>query len=189
MSYNEFRKKVLKADTKKNTFKVNNSAGIRQAYRYAITNKLIDKNISEKDYSTIIKRVNDYYQELLIEGKDALFPLKMGRLEIRKGESKVFYNNDKLIIKYPVDWNRTLKLWYEDKEAYDNKTVVRMEGKDRFKIYYNKEYANYKNKFYYQFIPTRTFKQRLKNKIINEGLDASLLKENNELYKYKTNYG
>ena len=40
---------------------------------------------------------------------------------------KLKFENNKLVTNLPIDWDNTLKLWQEDKEAYNNKTLIRME--------------------------------------------------------------
>ena len=106
----------------------------------------------------------------------------MGRLEIRKFKAKVEYKEGKVVTTLPVDWKRTIDLWWEDNESRESKTLVRFEGLERFVIYYNKKYANFVNKSFYRFIPTRPLKRELKEKIINEGFDALLLGKHNELH-------
>jgi len=38
----------------------------------------------------------------------------MGKLELRKKDAKVTYSNGKVKTNRAIDWNTTLKLWYED---------------------------------------------------------------------------
>ena len=42
----------------------------------------------------------------------------MGRLELRKVNINPKIINGKLIVSKPIDWDRTLKLWYEDNESF-----------------------------------------------------------------------
>ena len=60
-----------------------------------------------------------------------------------------------------IDWDKTLNLWYEDDEAYKNKTLIYFEGEDRNIIMYEKRNAVYKNKFYYDFKPNRDITRRV----------------------------
>ena len=105
-------------------------------------------------------------------GNSITLPNRMGRLELRKYDSKVAFKEGKLVTNLPIDWDRTLKLWYEDKESYDNKTLVKMEEKEIFKVYYNKSTAEYNNKSFYQFNINREIKQRLKYNIRRGIIDA-----------------
>lgn len=191
MGFQEFRKGILKAEEAKHKFKVTNSNGTKEAWRWIKKNKWLNigQPITELQLGTIVKAINNTIQDQLMEGKDVPLPKRMGRLEIRKFKASIDYKDGKVVTNLPVDWKRTLDLWWEDEESKKAKTLVRFENLERFAIYYNKGYANYTNKSFYRFIPTRTFKKRLRNKIVNEGFDALILKKNNELYQYKAHNG
>ena len=72
----------------------------------------------------------------------------------------------------PIDWDRTLKLWYEDEEAYKNKTLIKIEEKEIYKIFYNRNLADYTNKSFYQFNFNRELKKKLKYNIKEGEVDA-----------------
>lgn len=184
MGLEEFRKRIIKATKKKVRFKVTNSNGTKEAWRWIKKNKWLNigQPITELQLGTIIKAINNTLQDQLLEGKDVVFPNRMGRLEIRRYKSRLEYKDDKITTNLPIDWKRTTELWWEDEESRNNKTLVRFEGINRFKIYYNKVKAIYPNKSFYQFIPTRTIRKKLKNCINNKGFDALLLGKRNELY-------
>ena len=93
----------------------------------------------------------------------------MDRLELRKYKDKTRLYGKEVKTNYPIDWDTTVKLWYEDKEAFENKTLVKIQNKEVYKIYYNRLNTNYKNKSFYQFFPNRTLKRTL-SKNIREGL-------------------
>jgi hypothetical protein len=172
MTYEEFRIGVLKANQKKHHFKVNNSYGTKDAYRWSIKNKLIDKAMTEKDFRKIINVLNQSLQDRLMKGLDAKFPEGMGGIGVRKFNAFVSLEGDKIKTNMAVDWASTLKLWYEDKEAFCNKTLVRCDTKEKFKFVYAMKKANYKNKIYYEFTPTRSLKLKLKEIINKQGFDA-----------------
>lgn len=182
--FDEFRKKVLKAEEKKHHFKITNSNGIKEAWRWIKKNKWLDigQPITELELGTIVKTINLTLQDQLLDGKDILLPHRMGRIEIRKFIAKVDYKDGKLITNLPVDWKRTIDLWWEDEESHEAKTLVRYEDSKRFTIYYNKGFANFNNKSFYRFVPTRTLKKELKKRITSGRFDALLLGKNNELY-------
>ena len=184
MELSEFRKKVVKAEEKKHHFNVTNSNGTKEAWRWIKKHKWLDigQPITEYQLGQITKAINNTLRDQLLDGKDVAFPNRMGRLEIRKFKAKVEYKEGKVVTTLPVDWKRTIDLWWEDSESHESKTLVRFEGLERFAIYYNKEYANFANKSFYRFIPIRPLKRELKEKIINEGFDALLLGKHNELH-------
>ena len=96
----------------------------------------------------------------------------MGRLELRKYDAKIYLKDNKVVTNLPIDWDKTLRLWYEDKESYDNRTLVRMEEKEVFKIHYNRSKADYNNQTFYEFNPNRELRKELKKRIKDGKLDA-----------------
>lgn len=187
MTYEEFRIGVLKANQKKHHFKVNNSYGAKDAYRWCIKHKMIDKSISEKTFRIIINAFNQSLQDQLLKGGDINLPERMGRIEVRKYDTHINLKDGKIITNLAIDWDKTLRLWYEDEEAYNNRTLVRCETAEKFKFIYNKGKAWYNNKTFYEFTPTRDFKRKLKDKITNQGFDALLLNNRHGLHKCKCN--
>ena len=169
----DFRKKVLKLD-KPRQHKVNNSLGVYDAYKWIRKNKWLDigRPITEHEFYTIIRQVNNLLAENFLKGRDIVLPHRLGTIELRKYETKMSFNNGKLHTNLPIDWDRTLKLWAEDEEAYKEKMLVKVEEKEIFKVFYNKGKANYNNKSFYEFEVNRDLKKRLKQRIKEGKLDA-----------------
>lgn len=175
MNYNHFRKKVIKARTKKK-FKVRNSYGTKQGWRWLKKNKWLDldRPVTEKEFGAIIRAVNEELVNNLFEGHDITLPHRMGRIELRKYYPKIEYKDGKLVTNLPVNWQQTLKYWHEDAEAHRNKILIRQEVKEVFRIIYVKKSANYNNKSFYQFIPHRDVKIELSKRIKENKIDAFL---------------
>lgn len=172
----EFRRKVLKVDHSRN-HKVKNSIGVYDVYKHIRKNKWYDigQPITEHQFYTIIREINNVLADNLLKGNDIVFPSKMGRLEVRKFEPIIRFDNNKLTVRLPIDWDRTLKLWSEDEEAYKERTLVKMEEKEIFKVCYNKTRADFQNKGFYQLQINRDLKIALKKKIKLGNFDAFLL--------------
>jgi len=102
----------------------------------------------------------------------------MGSLQVLKRPASARIKDGKLRISYHINWNETLKLWYEDAEARENKTILRHETKELYKAVYIKYRATYENKSFYKFTLTRDLKKKLKYNIQEGLIDAFLL------YKY-----
>lgn len=185
MTYEEFRIGVLKANQKKHHFKVHNSYGTKDAYRWAMKHRQIRRDLSETNFRVIINALNQSLQDQLLQGKDVNLPERMGRIEIRKYDTHVGFEDGKVVTNLSVDWDKTLRLWYEDKEAYMNRTLVRCETSERFKFMYCKGRAKYNNKIFYEFAPTRDIRLKLKEIINNQGFDALLLHDKNGLHRCK----
>ena len=177
--YLEFINNIKKVSQNRN-HKVTNSYGIYHAYKYYRKNKPKEKDyiLTESQYFSIIRKINEYLGDLLVTGNDILLPYQLGRLEIRKynGDINIDEKSKKIKTNLPIDWNRTLKLWFEDKECFKNKVLVRVEKKELYKVYYNKIIAKYKNKSFYEFNINRDLKKRLKNNIKRGNIDAFNIK-------------
>lgn len=86
----EFRRRILKVDGPRK-HKINNSFGVYDAYKFIRKNKWFDIGgpISEHDFYSIIRTINNQLAELLSCGHDITLPCQMGRLEVRKYDAKV----------------------------------------------------------------------------------------------------
>jgi hypothetical protein len=169
----DFRRAVLKLNEPR-VHKVRNSLGVYDSYKWIRKNKWLDlpRPVTEHEFYSIIRQVNNLLAEALLRGEDILLPHRMGAIELRKYDARITLNGDKIITNLPIDWDRTLKLWSEDEEAYKERTLIKMEEKEIFKVFYNKRTANYENKSFMSFEVNRDLKRRLKQKIKNKAVDA-----------------
>ena len=173
-SYKDF-KSVIQGLQNTRTHKITDSLGVYDAYKYIRKHKWfnISRPLTEHEFYQIIRRVNNYLAEELVNGNDITFPNRMGKLELRKRNSlPVIDKNGSLKVTYAIDWDSTLKLWYNDEEAFNNKTLIRLPERSIFKVKYNKDSANYENKSFMEFQINRDIKTRLKQKIKNNEIDA-----------------
>ena len=154
--------------------KVNNSLGVYDAYKFLRKRKWADigRCLTEHEFYSIIRKVNNYLADSFLHGNDIKLPHRMGKIELRKYDVRISFDGEKVRTNLPVDWVKTLKLWYEDEEAYKEKTLVKIEEKEIFKVYYNKRTANYNNKAYYEFKANKELRKRLKQRIKEGKLDA-----------------
>ena len=173
MTYEEFKFNVQHLNSLR-IHKVKNSYGVYDGFKYYRKNRPKEHKyvLTESQYFSIIRRVNELLGEALINGEDVTLPYRLGRLEIRKYEARITTDGRKVRTNLPIDWDRTLKLWYEDKESYKNKTLIKVEEKEIYKIYYNRNVAEFTNKAFYQFDVNRELKRRLKQNIKEGKLDA-----------------
>lgn len=176
MEFSEFAKAVRKLTGPKK-HRVKNSYGVYDGYKYYRKNKPAGHEyvLTESQYFSIIRKVNRLLAIALSDGKDISLPCSMGRLEVRKHPVTVKLKDGKIVTNMAIDWNRTVKLWYEDKQAFDNKTLVRIEEKDIYKIYYNRAPANYTNKSFYKFNTGKKLKGMLRDNIRDDKIDAFLI--------------
>lgn len=154
--------------------KIKNSYGVYDGFKFYRKNKPKETKyiLSESQYFSIIRKVNELLGETLINGEDITLPCRLGRLELRKYKATISVDGEKIKTNLPIDWDRTLKLWYEDPESYKSKTLIKIEEKDIYKIYYNRNIADFTNKTFYQFDVNRELKKKLKQNIKNGIIDA-----------------
>lgn len=173
MNYNEFIKDIKKVK-KERHHKVTNSYGSKDAFHYYRKIKPDDSKyvLTDCQFLHIIRLINDDLRDLLIEGKDVTLPEQMGRLELRKITNTIKFVDGKIKTNLPIDWNATLKLWYNNPMCKERKQLVRQENTETFKVYYNKTKAKYNNKTFYEFDPNRLLKVNLKNNIKLNKIDA-----------------
>ena len=157
--------------------KVRGSYGVYDAYKWIRKNRWLNigRCLTEHEFYSIIRKVNGYLADSFLHGNDIKLPHRMGRIELRKYDVRVSFDGEKVKTNLPIDWDKTLKLWYEDEEAYKNRTLIKMEEKEIFKVYYNKSKADYTNKSFYQFNANRELKKALKRNIKDDKVDAFLL--------------
>lgn len=166
MTQDDFLKSIKKVNASRK-HKITKSVGINDFL------KQYDSNLTNIQIRQIIKRINELQSEQLALGRSIIFPQQMGKLEIRKFDSFVKFENGELKTNRAIDWNKTLQLWFNDEEAKKNKTFVRTEDKKIFKIFYCRSSAKYNNKVFYEFKPNRTLKNKIKNNIRNGVLTDS----------------
>lgn len=169
----DFRRNILKINGPRK-HRVTNSNGVYDAYKYLRKNKWlgIGSPLTEHEFYTIVRQVNNCLADELLRGQDIVLPHRLGRIELRKYDVRMSFKDGKLKTNLPVDWDRTLKLWSEDEEAYKERTLVKMEEKEIFKVFYNKRTANFQNKSFMEFEVNRDLKGRLKQKIKSGAIDA-----------------
>lgn len=159
-------------------YKVRNSYGVYDGFKYyrKIRPKEHKYALNESQYFAITRKINTILGEALINGEDILLPYRLGRLEIRKFNASITFDGDKIKTNLPIDWDRTLRLWYEDKESFKNKALIRIKEKEIYRTHYNRTLAEYKNKSFYTFYLNRALKRRMKQNIKEGKLDAFPLK-------------
>ncbi len=172
-SLEEFKTEVCKKRGDKQ-FKVRNSFGIYDCYKLIRKNKWYDigRPVSEHDFYAIVRGINNILADNIANGETVYFPHRMGKLELRKGKRGVKLVDQKLKVTYPINWEETLKLWYEDEEAKKNKILLRDENEYVYKVKYCKQDATYENKIFYYFTLNRFIKQALRDNIEQRKIDA-----------------
>lgn len=179
MDIKEFMTSTKKARGKR-VHKARNSWGVKDAFHFYRRTRPKDHKyvLTECEYLSIIRKTNNILKQLLIQGEEIQLPEKMGKLELRKRQTSIQFKDGKLKTNLPIDWDSTLKLWYEDELSYKNRKLIRQESREVFKVFYNKYRADYPNKSFYKFNVNREIKKGLKYKIENGEIDSLMIYKN-----------
>lgn len=167
-----------RASNKGKTFKVRNSFGVYDAYKYIRKQGWynIGRPLKEGEFYAIIRGINNLLAEELLKSQEIKFPASMGRLEMIKYEVGASFKEGQLKVTYPVDWMETWKLWHRDNAAFQEKALVRHTNNWVYRIRYVKDKANYTNKQFYLFTLNSKLKKRLSQNIKNGKIDTLWLK-------------
>lgn len=158
----------------KRIYKVTNSYGIIDGFKYYKSIRPKNKKyiITDSQYRKITRIVNRLLSELLYKGEDIIFPHRLGGLEVRKFNSYLKFENGKIKSNLPINWHETLKLWHQDSECFKNKTLIRSENKEMYKIKYTRVIANYENKGFYEFKVNRELSIKVKQHIRDNNIEV-----------------
>lgn len=172
--FRKFQDEILKRGSKSKA-KIRNSYGVYDAYKHIRKKGWYDigRPLKEKEFYAIVRGINNMFAEEISNGNTVVFPERMGKLELRKKQCGASLVNGKLKVTYPIDWSNTLKLWFEDEEAKNEKVLLRQKEDHVYRVKYCKYDANYENKSFYEFALNRFIKKALKDKI-KKGLTDTL---------------
>ena len=110
MNQEEFRAQVLKLNEPR-THRVSGSLGVYDAYKWVRRNKWLNigKPISEHDFYSVVRLINNNLADQLVNGTDINLPHRLGRLEVRKNAASITIKDGKVKTNLPIDWDATLK--------------------------------------------------------------------------------
>ena len=178
VSFNEFEKAVRKKHSKRK-HKIKGSWGEYDFYKWLRKRKWEDigGRLTEKEFYMLMDDIFKGISDKLVEGEGLKLPYRLGSIELGKKEGIAKYHNGKLITNYQIDWQKTIKLWYEDKEAMKKKQLVRIVEKSIFKVAYLKKISPYIALF-----PNRTLKLNIKDAIKENKIDAFEIETHSKLW-------
>ena len=126
--------------------KIRNSVDTRDIYRQLKKGNRINRSLSESDFALIVKSLNGLLGEELKEYGVVDLPVNMGKIVVLGFDRKIIKNNaGKIAPNNTPNWKETLKLWNEDNESRENKTLVYHNDERLFKIKFKGEGVHFKN--------------------------------------------
>lgn len=167
-SLEEFKNKIKRVKEHRH-YKIKGTFDIQKCFTYYRQHRPKSKEfvITESQFYKIINAVHEEFIKIMLTGTDVILPHSMGVLRISKKFPGVSYQDGELKNTYPINWNKTIELWYSDVEAYKNKTLVYETLKVKYKPTYMKKDATYKNRYYFTIRFTRDLIKRM-SKYITE---------------------
>ena len=94
------------------------------------------------------------------------------RWQVTERTIREWIKDNKIKTDLPINWDKTLQLWEQNQEAYNNRQLIRQEEKEIFKFKYNKRNARYNNQCFFDFQVNREIKKKLKLHIKEGSIDA-----------------
>lgn len=90
--------------------KVRGSYGVYDAYKWIRKNGWLNigRCLTEHEFYSIIRKVNDYLADSFLHGNDIKLPHRMGRIELRKYDVRVSFDGEKVKTNLPIDWIKLL---------------------------------------------------------------------------------
>ena len=163
--FEEFVKNIKNKSPK--VHRATNPYGIKQFYRWLVKNKWFDigKELTEREVGQLIREVNIRVGQYILDGNVFELPSNMGSIEVRTYKSRIKFKNGRIDTALPINWDSTYKLWFEDKQARERKTLVRYDNLNRCTIYHKR--VNFPNSSYFKFHANYLLKKELTRRINN----------------------
>lgn len=154
-------------------FKIKDSYGVIDYYKFYKGNKKKSTyTLNLPAFRQVTQALNKAIGDELAMGEDWVLPERMGTLEVRKRTPKPRFNKDgELVFNAPIDWQETLKLWYEDPECRKDRTVVYTDKREFCKVFFNRKKATFKNQNYYEFFLNRALYKKVIQRLHNKEID------------------
>jgi len=144
-------------------FKVRNSWGVYDYFKYYRKNRPKDKKyvLTEGQYYKIIRMVNSLLAEELLNNHYLMLPHKMGELEIFQTKVRSYIVDGKVKTNRSIDWDETLKLWFEDEQMRKEKRLMYKESTHVPRFRYIKTKAKYPNRAFYEIKLNTELKRKI----------------------------
>ena len=170
MTYEEYRDEIKKVKEPRNR-KIKNSYYYLDAWKYYVRTTPGQHHIPYNLCCKAIRRINQYMMNTIAEEGSVKLPYGLGELTAIIATNAPRMKDGKLKIPNKIDWDATLKLWYEDKEAEKNKTFVRKRNSKRLMLCYVKKRRGAKNTMFYNFRFNREYVNKIMKMYVDREVD------------------
>lgn len=140
--------------------------------------------LTPAEYKKIITSINSLLLEAILKGEDIELPKDFGILYARQKPIYTRIDEEgKLVTNRAIDWNSTMKLWYEDKESREAKQVVYFEN-CKCKSYINIMFGDFTNKRFLEFRPTHSIMRKIAQDVSKGAIELPRKGERVKAIKY-----
>ena len=164
--------------TKRAKDKILSHYGLTDYYKYYLKNTKSKNPIDNKKYMSVIDDFNLGVIDMILHEEIQSYTIpKVGcTLKVGKRKNTPIIKDGVLVNRLPVDYKSTKELWETNEEAKEKRILVRFTNNHTNKYIYRIKFAKdgeaYKNKKYYSFVPSRSFKRALAKRIFDNDLDS-----------------
>lgn len=158
-TFEEFKQSII---NKERHFKVQNSWGVYDYFKYYRRTKPAGSKwvLTDGQFYRLFRGVNKLLAQELEKTGHLSLPYNMGELFVLQKKTRSFIVNGKVRTNRYVDWDETLKLWYEDDDARKRKCLIYKDVPQKSVIKFSKKAAMFSNKSYYEFTINRFLRNR-----------------------------
>lgn len=148
--------------TPRGPHKIGKCFGVVDYYNYYRTQVNKKYKVDKPTYLLILGKVIDEFTGILCNGDEVNLPYGLGKIIPQYNTSEIYIGKDsKLKNIGRVDWVSTYKLWYQDKEARENKILIRHTNKKRTLFRWEKRHSRFANRSFYTFSFSRAIRREL----------------------------
>lgn len=158
--------------------KFSNTGVMPDAYKEYIKHVQCKDRITRTQFRDIVEACSSWIILQLLRGVEVSLPCNVGSLHV--GKKKYDEKRDN-----KIDWFATKKLWLEDEESAEEKTLVKFDEEYIYGILYLSNKSKLKHRKIHKFKASRLLKKMLKKQIQNgRTYGDSTIKDNRQWLNY-----
>ena len=112
--------------------------------------------LTRPQFNYVIDQMHAMYADNISRGIVVKLPANLGRLILEGKRRGMYIVDGKIRNNYCIDWGKTRKLWEEDEEARNNKTLVKKIDDSSAAVRWDIKHRFFKNRVAYRFAPVRS---------------------------------
>ena len=142
-----------------------NSFDTREIYRELEKKKRLSRSLAEKDFSLIVKTLNESLADELLEYGYVQLPKDIGTIVVITYPKKVKKMRGKLRTNSFPNWKATKELWASDEEAKEKKYLIFHNDPRLFMVKYKEDGNEFNNSKYLLFKVIRPLREKIRARV------------------------